>query len=414
MVSLGGLTLTEATGVTRFAATVVRILTPDGTLVVEVDDPSIKVMIEGDGGLVITGAGPQEVRLRPGSYRVQAAKDGKPIQNEVVTISRGDKRVVRVSLEAAGVARSAFRFKPPPPGPLDRLNPASIPAKERFPWQPNELVAVLGEHRGQHSGPITCVTFSPDGKLAASCGYDRAIYVWDADTLHSRTVLVGHTQANWGVAFSPDGRRLLSGGADQTVRLWDLDTGQELRRFEGHAGIVWSVAYSPDGRHALSGGEDRMMRLWDVETGKEVRRFEGHAAEVNSVSFTPDGLRALSGSRDRTIRLWEVKTGQLVRKFEGHEDIFHIVPCPPDGRRAVSGSHDKTLRLWDLDSGKEVRCYKGHTDRVYWVAISPDGRRSLSCGPDRTIRLWDVETGQELRRMSCRSSVGAVAFSPDG
>jgi anti-sigma factor RsiW len=287
---LGILTLTEAAGVTRIAVTVLRVLTPDGTLVVEVEDPNVKVTVEGEGGLVITGAGPQEFRLRPGSYRVRADKDGKPIQTELVTITRGDKQLVRVGLEPAGLVRSAFQFKPPPPGALDRLDPVKIPAWERFPWQPRELVAVLGEHRGRHWEIITCVTFSPDGKRAASCGYDGLVYVWDADTLHLRAVLVGHTRANWGVAFSPDGHRLLSGGEDQTVRLWDVDTGQELRRFEGHAGIVWSVAYSPDGRHALSGGEDRSMRLWDVETAKEVRRFEGHVAGVNSVSFPPRRL----------------------------------------------------------------------------------------------------------------------------
>src|SRR5262249_2154512 len=163
---------------------------------------------------------PQEVRLRPGSYRVRAAKDGKSIRTELATISRGDKQVVRVSLEAAGLTKSAFPFKPPPPGPLDHLSPAAIPTKERFPWQPRELVAILGEHHGRHWQPITCVTFSPDGKRAASCGYDRPVYVWDADTLNLQTVLFGHTEANWCVAFSPDGRRLLSGGADQTVRLW--------------------------------------------------------------------------------------------------------------------------------------------------------------------------------------------------
>jgi hypothetical protein len=97
----GGLTLTEATGVTNFRATVIRIFTPDGVLVVETDDPAVKVTIEGDGGLVITGAGPQEVRLKPGSYRLQAAKDGKAVRldHDLVTIDRGGKRVVRVSLE---------------------------------------------------------------------------------------------------------------------------------------------------------------------------------------------------------------------------------------------------------------------------------------------------------------------------
>src|SRR6185436_19018455 len=65
-----GLGMTEAAGVTKLTATVIRVLTPDGTLVVEVDDPGVKVTVEGDGGLVITGAGPQEVRLRPGIYTV--------------------------------------------------------------------------------------------------------------------------------------------------------------------------------------------------------------------------------------------------------------------------------------------------------------------------------------------------------
>ena len=36
------------------------------------------------------------------------------------------------------------------PSPLDRLDPAQIPAAERFDWQPKELVAVLGSHRGRH------------------------------------------------------------------------------------------------------------------------------------------------------------------------------------------------------------------------------------------------------------------------
>ena len=57
--------------------------------------------------------------------------------------------MVQVSLEPTPPAPAAapFRFIPPPPGPLDRLDPAQIPAAERFPWQPKELVVEsrLGE-----------------------------------------------------------------------------------------------------------------------------------------------------------------------------------------------------------------------------------------------------------------------------
>lgn len=135
----------------------------------DIDDPQIKVTIEADGDILISGAGPQEFRLRPGSYRWQASKDGKPVKSDVVTITRGGKQVVRVRLEPAAVP---FAFKPPPPGPLDRLDPAKIPAEERFAWQPKELVRVLGDHRGRHWGDVATAAFSPDGKLIASSGTD--------------------------------------------------------------------------------------------------------------------------------------------------------------------------------------------------------------------------------------------------
>jgi hypothetical protein len=101
VLATAGLGMTEAAGVTKVRATVIRIFTPDGTLVVETDDPAVKVTVEGDGDLVITGAGPQEVRLRAGSYRLRATKDGKPVKldHDLVTITRGDTQVVRVRLE---------------------------------------------------------------------------------------------------------------------------------------------------------------------------------------------------------------------------------------------------------------------------------------------------------------------------
>jgi hypothetical protein len=103
---LAGLGTTEATGVTKLRATVIRIFTPDGTLVVEADDPDVKVAVEGTGDLVITGAGVREVRLPPGSYKLRATRDGKPVplDRDLVTITRGDRQIVRVRLEGEALA----------------------------------------------------------------------------------------------------------------------------------------------------------------------------------------------------------------------------------------------------------------------------------------------------------------------
>ena len=91
---------TEATGVTNVSGTVVRIVTGEGTLVVEVDDPTVEVTLDGEE-LSITGAGLQELKLRPGQYQFRATKDGHPIEQKLVSISRGDREVVRVTMESS-------------------------------------------------------------------------------------------------------------------------------------------------------------------------------------------------------------------------------------------------------------------------------------------------------------------------
>src|SRR5205085_346693 len=60
-----GLGVGETTGVTDVRGTVVRLFSPEGTLVVEVDEPGVSVAVDG-ADVVITGAGAREVRLKPG------------------------------------------------------------------------------------------------------------------------------------------------------------------------------------------------------------------------------------------------------------------------------------------------------------------------------------------------------------
>src|SRR5262249_40124978 len=95
-----GLGLGEATGLTNLGGIVIRLFSPEGTLVVEVDDPGVSGTVEG-GAVVITSAGVKEIRLKPGQYKVQASKDGKVVRQELVTIDRNGRQVVRISKESA-------------------------------------------------------------------------------------------------------------------------------------------------------------------------------------------------------------------------------------------------------------------------------------------------------------------------
>jgi Leucine-rich repeat (LRR) protein len=132
---LGGLGLTEATGVTRVGGTVIRLFSPEGTLVVEVDDPGVSIKIDGSE-IVITGAGAREIRLKPGNYTVEARKDGKVVRQELVTVTKNGRQVVRISKETPPAEANDAK---PTAASLRERSVAGLPAEDQFDLVRKEL-----------------------------------------------------------------------------------------------------------------------------------------------------------------------------------------------------------------------------------------------------------------------------------
>ncbi|WP_158303001.1 WD40 repeat domain-containing protein [Kosmotoga olearia] len=259
-----------------------------------------------------------------------------------------------------------------------------------------------------HSGPVSSVAISPDGKYIVSGSWDNTIKLWNINGECLRT-FEGHTDWVRTVAISPDGKYIVSGSENGKIRIWNLK-GNCLRILSGHSGSVLSLAVSPDGKYIVSGSWDNAIKLWNTN-GECLRTFEGHIDWVRSVAISPDGKYIVSGSEDGKIRLWDLK-GNCFGILSDHSGPVMSVAISPNGKYIVSGSWDNTIKLWNVN-GECLKTFKGHTDWVRSVTISPDGRYIVSGSENGKVRIWDTE-GNCLKILNGHSGpILSVAISPD-
>src|SRR5262245_59177462 len=178
------------------------------------------------------------------------------------------------------------------PSPLDALDPARIPLEEHCPWQPKELVAVLGTHRGRDWNDVSGLALSPDGRWLVSVTYPT-VQLWDCATLQPRAVLVDQGSHSGHAVFSPDGKTLAVSGYAE-VRLWDVSGDTfPIRLVLRRPCNAPALAFSPDGTQlATIGGsvdEDGFILLWDLVADQVLRtgRLPGH--HVHGLTFARDG-----------------------------------------------------------------------------------------------------------------------------
>jgi serine/threonine protein kinase len=186
-------------------------------------------------------------------------------------------------------------------------------------WELNGATDLIYGPRIENRANFNCVAFSPDGKEVLVGGTLPQIYRWKAGSRDLRANR-GYFKHGTGdvvtaLTYSADGRLAASAGQDRLVCVYDATkSGSEpLSTLSGMRTPVQSVALSPSGRYVLAGGRDGKACLWDTgdeppaKMDKPTHVFEWHDKEstVKAVTFAPNGRFFLTGSDDGTICLGE-------------------------------------------------------------------------------------------------------------
>jgi hypothetical protein len=108
--------------------------------------------------------------------------------------------------------------------------------------------------------PIVSVGFSPDGKYAMTGSDDGTTGVWDVETGEEVRRFDGHSGQISSLAFSGDGKLVMTGGAQ--TKIWDA-SGNEMCTLVSFDSGAWAVV-DPDGRFDASEGGDVQGLHWVV------------------------------------------------------------------------------------------------------------------------------------------------------
>ncbi|MGW6490335.1 protein kinase domain-containing protein [Streptomyces sp. NPDC055056] len=263
-----------------------------------------------------------------------------------------------------------------------------------------------------HTGHLSALAMTADGRLAVSGGEDGRVIAWQPRDRRIVQLFTSPRDHVYYVAVSEDGHVALSGTADGVVAAWDIPSGRSLGRWEAHPGAVLDVAVSDDHRYGLSRGQDATVKIWDLRTGELRWVLGGHEEWIGAARLSQDGRYVVTGGSDATVRVWRTADGQCEAVLTGHTDAVVDVLVGADGRHLLSCSTDGTVRRWD--GARCVHVLTGHTAAVRSLAVTPDFRLAASGGEDRQARLWDLTTGQELRAFTGFSeAVTDVALAPD-
>ncbi|MBL8792959.1 MAG: protein kinase [Planctomycetia bacterium] len=303
------------------------------------------------------------------------------------------------------------------PSPLDGLDDSAIPPEKRLPWQPKELVAVLGE---PNTGlRMNTIAVQPKGPLLASRGNDNSIQVWQPITGKIHATIKPTGNFFMGAALAPDGQTLAISNPDRSISVWDLSNSQERTTAQAKPLQVNHLAYAPNGRTLATSGSDTTIKLWDVSATpiKELVTLGTPGGSQNTcMTFAADGQTLATVGTDRTIRLWDVATGKEKLAFSTGVASTVALTFAPHGKTLASlGSTDGKVRLWDTATGKELASIAKATFGLQWfrfgvaetnasMLFSPDGQLLALGGLDKTnpnnnrptILLWDVANNREV------------------
>ncbi|GIY83902.1 WD repeat-containing protein 48 [Caerostris darwini] len=285
-------------------------------------------------------------------------------------------------------------------GYLGRLYSAGRDSIIRI-WNVRSLKDPYIQSMEHHTDWVNDIVLCCGGKNLISASSDTTVKVWNAHKGFCMSTLRTHKDYVKALAYAKDREQVASAGLDRAIFLWDVNTLTALTAsnntvttssLSGNKDSIYSLAMNPSGNVIVSGSTEKVLRVWDPRTCQKLMKLKGHSDNVKALAINRDGTQCLSGSSDGTIRLWSLGQQRCVATIRVHEVGVWALQTNDSFTTAFSGGRDRKIFKIDLRN-TEIKALIGEeTAPVLKMILTPDASSLWVATTDSSIKNWSVNS----------------------
>jgi transcription initiation factor TFIID subunit 5 len=151
------------------------------------------------------------------------------------------------------------------------------------------------------------------------------VRMWDINRGTPVRMFTGHTGNITALECSPDGKILASADDQGSIILWDLSLGSRMKRMRGHGkGGIWSLSWSAESSVLVSGGADMTVRSWDI-TQKASENADGAAKADGSAPVGAAATTAVVSTQKRNKKEVVVTPDQISAFVTKKSPVYKVL-----------------------------------------------------------------------------------------
>ena len=282
--------------------------------------------------------------------------------DEIIRLAFGPKQASIVSLTRDGVIRS---------------------------WQTSDRALQYELNWKQYE--TTSLAVSPTANDVLAIGTEKGLMRLGKYSDPTPREIPAHSGAISSMAYSLDGKILATGGKDKVIHFWQSADGQALGNstYKGHLGDVTTLVFSPDSKTLASASlEDQTVRLWrftDTQTMTQTKPsllLSQTTNGVTALAFSGDGKTLVTGGYDNEIRVWNVEDGALITTLPAYIQPVAALGIALDDSIIATGvlSNGISIQMWVAGNLKQIRdpyseywwrqrLIGTETARTFWASV---------------------------------------------